>query len=157
MMSSRGDSKYIEICIVYRDIVKKYRDIHFGPYRPALVPPQFPQQRTSILMKCIIIIYLLLICCAPVKSHVWVLTRSIFDSGLIWIDNNRKILGYFLIHTVKETQFNPKYKLRRAPCGPGPYTAACTLLSVHGSVHVVDGAPRRARNNPVILVNLIVS
>ena len=66
-------------------------------------------------------------------------------------------MDYFLIHNVKETQFNPKYKLRRAPCGPGPYTAACTLLSVHGSVHVVDGAPRLARSNPVILVNLIVS
>ena len=66
-------------------------------------------------------------------------------------------MDYFRIHNVKATQFNPKYKLRRAPCGPGPYTAVCTLLSVHGSVHVLAGALRRARNNPLILVHLIVS
>ena len=62
----------------------------------------------------------------------------------------------FLNNNVKAMQFNPKYKLRRAPCGLGPYTAARTLLSVNGSVHVAAGAPWREHSNPLILVNLIV-
>ena len=52
-------------------------------------------------------------------------------------------MDYFLIHNVKATQVQAEARTLRS---------GSVHCGVHGSVHVLAGAPRRARSNPLILV-----